>query len=50
LAANESKIVSELTKASGSQVDIGGYFHPNPEKITKAMRPSATLNGIIDAI
>ncbi|HIQ47480.1 MAG TPA: hypothetical protein EYH57_07650, partial [Sulfurovum sp.] len=30
--------------------DIGGYFHPNDELASKAMRPSATLNAIIDAI
>lgn len=50
LQSNEVKIVAELKKASGGAVDIGGYFHPSPEKVTKAMRPSPTLNGLIDAL
>jgi isocitrate dehydrogenase len=31
-------------------VDIGGYYYPDPEKVSAAMRPSATLNGIIDGL
>ena len=50
LAANEDKIVQELNNAQGKPVDIGGYFHPNDELANKAMRPSATLNAIVDAI
>ena len=50
LAANESKILGELNGAQGRPQDIGGYFHPDREKTAKAMRPSATLNAIIDAI
>jgi isocitrate dehydrogenase len=50
MAANEEKIVQELNDAQGQPVDIGGYYHPNQEMTAKAMRPSATLNGIIDAI
>ncbi len=50
LAANEDKIVQELNGAQGQPVDIGGYYHPNDELVTKAMRPSATLNAIVDAI
>lgn len=50
LAANENKIVQELNDAQGHPVDIGGYYHPNDDVATKAMRPSATLNTIIDAI
>ena len=34
----------------GNAQDIGGYFKPNDELAEKAMRPSATLNGIIDSI
>jgi len=34
----------------GKPQDIGGYFNPNEELAEKAMRPSATLNGIIDSI
>ena len=50
MAANEDKIVQELIDAQGNPVDIGGYFHPDQEMSAKAMRPSATLNAIIDAI
>ena len=50
LAANEEKIVQELNDAQGQPVDIGGYYHPNDEMVSKAMRPSATLNAILDAI
>jgi isocitrate dehydrogenase len=49
LAANEDKIVTELSDCQGKPVDMGGYFQPDTEKVGKAMRPSATLNGLIDA-
>jgi len=48
LSQNEYKIVDELNKAQGSAVDIGGYFKPDPEKCKAAMRPSETLNLIIN--
>ncbi len=50
LAENEAKINAELLAAQGKPVDMGGYYHPDFEKTSKAMRPSATLNTIIDAI
>jgi len=50
LVKNEEKILSELLAAEGSAKDIGGYFHPDDAKAEAAMRPSATLNAIIDAI
>ncbi len=50
LADNEEKIVEELLAAQGAPVDIGGYYHPDSELAEKAMRPSATFNGIIDAL
>ena len=50
LAANEEKIVQELNGAQGQPMDIGGYYIPNDEMTAKAMRPSATLNAIVDAI
>jgi len=50
LKENEEKIISELLAAEGKVQDIGGYFHPNDEKAEAAMRPSATLNKIIDNI
>ena len=50
LTEKEEQIMSELMAAEGKPQDIGGYFHPNDELAEKAMRPSATLNAIIDAI
>jgi isocitrate dehydrogenase len=50
LASNEQKIVEELNSAQGPAQDIGGYYRPDVELAEKAMRPSATLNGIIDSI
>ena len=50
LTENEEKIMSELLASEGSAKDIGGYFHPDTAKVTEAMRPSATLNAIIDNI
>jgi isocitrate dehydrogenase len=50
LADAEDAINAELLAAQGSAVDIGGYFQPNTELASAAMRPSATLNAIIDAI
>jgi isocitrate dehydrogenase len=50
LSENEAKIMEELLSVEGKHQDIGGYYHPNLEKVTAAMRPSATLNAIISAI
>ncbi|MBI5885559.1 MAG: NADP-dependent isocitrate dehydrogenase [Deltaproteobacteria bacterium] len=50
LTENESKILGELTAAQGKPQDMGGYFHPDFGKTSKAMRPSKTFNAIIDAI
>jgi isocitrate dehydrogenase len=50
LEENEVKINEELIGAQGKPLDIGGYYHPDFEKTSKAMRPSATLNVIIDSI
>jgi isocitrate dehydrogenase len=50
LADNEAKISSELLSAQGKPVDVGGYYHPDDAKASKAMRPSSTLNAIVDAI
>jgi isocitrate dehydrogenase len=47
LAGDEEKITRELAAAQGKPADIGGYYHPDPEKLTAVMRPSATLNAII---
>ena len=49
LTENEQKIVAELNAAQGKPVDIGGYFMPDPVKCAAVMRPSATLNAILQA-
>ena len=45
---NSDQIDKELIDAQGSAQDLGGYYLPNIELATKAMRPSDTLNQIID--
>jgi isocitrate dehydrogenase len=50
LRQNEAKIVGELNGAQGQAMNVGGYYRPNDELAAKAMRPSATLNGIIDSL
>lgn len=50
LVSNEDAIIAELNGAQGSPMDVGGYYHPNDELAAKAMRPSATLNAIIDGM
>ncbi|MEN9751295.1 MAG: hypothetical protein RLZZ600_342, partial [Actinomycetota bacterium] len=50
LAANEKKIVDELIAVQGKPADIGGYYRTNVDKVTAIMRPSATLNGVIDSL
>jgi len=50
LADNEATIIAELDAAQGDSVDIGGYYHPDDELASGAMRPSPALNAIIDAI
>ncbi len=50
LAENEAKIIEELNAVQGSPVELGGYYHVDDKKAEAVMRPSATLNAIIDAI
>ncbi|MFH1019195.1 MAG: NADP-dependent isocitrate dehydrogenase, partial [Pseudomonadota bacterium] len=50
LGDNEATIVAELNSVQGGPVDLGGYYRPDRAKATQAMRPSATFNGIVDAI
>ncbi len=50
LAENEEKITSELLEAQGKPVELGGYYKPNLELATKAMRPSETFNAAIEAL
>ena len=44
LSSNETKIVAELNNVQGQAMNIDGYYFPDPEKATKAMRPSETFN------
>ncbi|MEM9208932.1 MAG: NADP-dependent isocitrate dehydrogenase, partial [Pseudomonadota bacterium] len=46
----ETTIVNELNAVQGAPVDVGGYYRPNDEKAAAAMRPSATLNGILTSL
>ncbi len=50
LAANEAKINAELIAAQGKPVDTGGYYLPDFDKTSAAMRPSATLNAALAAL
>jgi isocitrate dehydrogenase len=50
LAANEAKINQELIAAQGKPVNMGGYYHPNFDQTSKAMRPSETFNAALSTI
>ncbi|KMN12976.1 isocitrate dehydrogenase [Pseudomonas weihenstephanensis] len=50
MTENEATIVAELNAVQGKPVDIGGYYHADADKVSKVMRPSATLNAIIAAV
>jgi isocitrate dehydrogenase len=50
LTDNETRIVNELNEVQGKAIDLGGYYQPNDEKASAAMRPSPTFNGIISSI
>ncbi len=50
LADNEATILAELLDAQGEAVDVGGYYNPDPTRASNAMRPSATLNGILASV
>jgi isocitrate dehydrogenase len=50
LAENEAKINAELLGAQGRAVDLGGYYQPDLNRAAKSMRPSPTLNAIIEAL
>lgn len=50
LAANEEKIMAELLDAQGSPADLGGYYKPEDTKASAVMRPSATLNNVVDGL
>jgi isocitrate dehydrogenase len=50
LEENEETILSELNGAQGAPQELGGYYRPDPARTGAAMRPSVTLNGILDRI
>ncbi len=50
LSENEQIIIDELNNAQGSSVELGGYYEMNDDLASKAMRPSATLNEILNGI
>ena len=45
----ESKIINELNASQGKKIDLGGYYHPDENKVETAMRPSKTLNTLISS-
>ena len=49
LDKNKDTIVSELAEVQGNSVDIGGYYYPDREKTTAVMRPSKTLNEVLES-
>lgn len=49
LTKNEDVIVGELNEAQGQEVDLGGYYAPDPDKTAAVMRPSKTLNAALSA-
>jgi len=50
LTENETKIVAELNQVQGQPVQIDGYYHPNLQRVSQAMRPSATFNAALAAL
>jgi isocitrate dehydrogenase len=50
LRSQEEAIVAELNDAQGTAIDLGGYYLPDPEKASQAMRPSPLFNDAIDSL
>ena len=50
LRSQEEAIVAELNDAQGTPVDLGGYYLPDPEKASQAMRPSPLFNDALDSL
>lgn len=50
LSDKRTDIVAELSACQGQCVELDGYYHPDAAKVEKVMRPSASFNGIIDAL
>ena len=49
LAGQEAAIAADLIAAQGQPVDLGGYYRPDPDAATRAMRPSTTFNEALEA-
>ena len=50
LRSQEEAIITELNDAQGTPVDLCGYYLPDPEKASQAMRPSPLFNDAIDSL
>jgi isocitrate dehydrogenase len=50
LERDEATIVGELNGVQGRPTDLGGYYHPDPARTAAVMRPSATLNAVVDGM
>ena len=50
MASNREAILDELNGVQGQSMDVGGYYQPDPKQASKAMRPSETLNGIVEGL
>lgn len=50
LIANESKILNELNEVQGHEVELEGYYFPNPDRVEAAMRPSETFNSLLSVL
>jgi isocitrate dehydrogenase len=50
LERDEETIVGELNGVQGAPVELGGYYQPDPERASAAMRPSKTFNAILDTL
>jgi isocitrate dehydrogenase len=50
LEADEEKIVTELNEVQGSPVELGGYYRPDPDKASAALRPSETFNAALESL
>ena len=50
LETNEKSIIEQLNDSQGKKIDIGGYYHPDEEMLSKAMRPSTLFNNAINSL
>lgn len=50
LHEHEKTIADDLVKCQGKPLDIGGYYHPDPKKLSQLMRPSKVFNDVLDMI